>query len=380
MPSVLVVGGGYAGLRAALTLDRYLSSEWEIDLLDRLPAHQLLTRLPEVVGGRLSPDQAQVPFSRVLPRRVQLIQADVTEIDSATRLVVAETGKWVPDRLLVALGSVPSFDSIDGARSRSMVLRSVSDAVALRSAIQALWTRPVSPHVVVVGAGYTGTEVAGELVALDRRTGGAVAAMHVTIVAQDSTLLPHGNPELARVAERKLRDAGVRLILGVRVRSVDPESLTTEEGEVLTADVVVWAARSRAAPELMTPPGGRGLDDRVRVDPYLRAYGADGVYVLGDEGLAYDYSHDRPVAASAQLAVEEGRIAADNLVREIRGRPLREFRPRVVGEALSLGDDGVAELGGIVVTGRAALAVKQMALARYLAGLGGPGLIADYMP
>jgi len=235
--------------------------------------------------------------------------------------------------------------------------------------------------VCIVGAGYTGTEVAGELAEwnLRLRRAGARQRLEVTVVAQDPGLLPEGNARLAAIAERVLRSKGVAFDLGATVFGLEPGRLLLE-GSALPADLILWAARSRASPALGDSGWRRGPDGRVRVDPYLRAEGLDRVYVAGDTAFAYDYRRDRLAPASAQLALAEADLVARNLAAESAKRSLREFRPRQIGEALSLGGkDGAAEVTGVVVSGRSALAVKEAALLRYLASLGGVQLAASYV-
>jgi NADH dehydrogenase len=102
------------------------------------------------------------------------------------------------------------------------------------------------------------------------------------------------------------------------------------------------------------------------------------VYVAGDIASIYDYRRDRAVPASAQAGLAEASLVARNILRQAQQEPLLEFEPRLVGEALALGDDAVAEVAGVVVAGAAARTVKQAALWRYLYDLGGRSLVTDY--
>jgi NADH:ubiquinone reductase (H+-translocating) len=112
---------------------------------------------------------------------------------------------------------------------------------------------------------------------------------------------------------------------------------------------------------------------KIAVDPYLSVEGQERIFACGDASSAYDYAKGQVSASSAQLALQEGDVVARNIDAMVRGRPLREYRPRVIGEALSLGgDDAVAEVGGLLLFGRAAAVVKRAALLRYLAGLSFP--------
>lgn len=380
MPSVAVIGGGYAGVAAVQRLAALLDSTWSIVLVDRNSYHQLTARLPEVIAGSIRESKACIPYSQFLPKRVAVQQAEVIDIDPDTRTVKTSGSESAHDALIVALGSAPDFLNVSGGKEHSLVLRSISDAVRIRNQIRELLRSHDHAHVVIVGAGYTGTEVAGEFVEQARRAL-AMTNRHLetTVVAQDSHLLPEGNHRLAPVAERLLRAKGVSFVLGKAVQEISSNEVRVEGSLSLSAELVVWAAHSTVAAPIPAGSWTRGQDGRIHVDPYLRSVAHDRVYIAGDVGLPYDYERGTTVPPNAQLAVQEGRLAAKNLVAGLNGRPLEEFKPRILGEALSLGGrDGVAEVAGLVVSGRAALAVKRGALARYLTNLGGFQLASQY--
>ena len=380
MPGIAVIGGGDAGIAAARRLDRLLDNRWSIKLVDRSADHQLLTRLPEIVGGRLHPARACVPLRSVLGRRIQVVQGKVTQIDPDRRRVEMTDKELIADWLVITVGSVPHFLGIPEAKEHALVMRSVADAVRFRERVEEELGARKRVHIVIVGAGYTGTEIAGEVADWSKRLRreGSERRLSVQVVAQDERLLPEGNPRLAAIAQRVLESKGVRFSLGTTVFGAERDRLLLERS-ALEADVILWAVRSEAPPALLTDQWRRGRDGRVRVDPYLRAVGHDRVYLAGDAALVYDYRRDRIASANAQLAVEEGRMVARNLAAEISGRRLHEFRPRLLGEALSLGaTDGAAEVTGVVVTRRAALAIKEAALLRYLTSLWGWQLAACY--
>ena len=230
-------------------------------------------------------------------------------------------------------------------------------------------------RILIVGAGYTGTELAGELASL--RESRRVAA-EIIVVADVDRLLPQGNEGLAEVARQVLLSKGVELCLQRGVHKVENGCVLLSDGRCIEADVIVWAAQTEPSP-VGTAGWALGPLGRIVADSYLRASGQSHTFVAGDTAHIVDPSSGVPLPASAQLAVQEGRSAALNVIRAIRGDPLREFRPRVAGEALTLGgSDGVAEVAGVVLTGRRALAVKRAALARYLLTLGGPRLLVRY--
>lgn len=376
MKRVVVAGGGYAGLQAALRVARS-GQRCAIVVVDQNASHQLITRLPELVGGLIGPERALIPYRRVLPPGISHIQTDVTSIDPESVAIETKDGRVAGDVLVVAFGSSPDFRGVPGAQEHAYPMRSVSEAAALRQRLEQAVAERAHVHVVIVGAGYTGTEVAGELAEWNRRLGGS-RAISVTVVAPESGLLSEADPRLGVAAERILREKGVRFRLRHGVTSVERDRVLVTPGEPCPADVVIWAARAHAAPPRL--PGGEPVaDGRIPVDPYLHPGRYDQVYLAGDVAAPYDFRLDRLVPPSAQMAVEEGRAVGSNIAAMLAGREPSEFRPHMLGEALALGGtDGVADVGGIILTGRAAGAVKQAALLRYLWGIGGARLAGEY--
>ena len=377
MPSVCILGGGYAGLRVARALSGRLESGWTITLVDRGTCHQLITRLPEVVAGTIAPEAACLPFATVLTRRVTHLAADIASVDLESRAVTTSHGEVRADIVVIAFGTAPYRALIPGAVQHTTPLKSVEDAVRIRDTIAGMRRSQSLVSVVIVGAGYTGTEVAGELTApgyADRRSAG-LGRVSVRLVAEDPRLLPQASTRLSNAVETILRARGVPIHLGQSVDRVDGSGVHTRTGDSYGADLVIWAGETRVAWNVIQPAAIHDASGKLPVDPYLRVRGDEDTFACGDIALVYDFAHGRVAASSAQLAVQEGDTVARNVASRATGRPPVEFRPHVLGEALGLGDsDGAAEVGGAIVTGRAAIAVKRAALVRYLAGLSRPRL------
>lgn len=375
MPAVCILGGGYAGVRVARELAARLDRTWSITLIDRGDCHQLITRLPELVAGKIEARDACVPYERLFLQRVRHLRAEVVAIDLVTRRVDTSEGILHPDMLVIALGTAPDIIGIPGPDAHCLPVKSVSDAVHLRDTLTELRSRRKPTRVVIIGAGYTGTEVAGELSAPDYRLPSSRGPrwIDVRIVAEDTRLLPQADPRVGAAVERILVARNVPLDLGLTVQRVDETGVWTESRAHFEADLVVWAGQTRVAVEVQARFGKEEPTAKLEVDPYLRVIGQKSVFACGDASCSFDYVHARVSPSSAQLALQEGDIVARNIEATIRGQSLQEFRPRVLGEALSLGgSDAVAEVGGILLSGRAAAAVKRAALVRYLAGLSVP--------
>jgi NADH:ubiquinone reductase (H+-translocating) len=378
MPAVCVLGGGYAGLRVARELPGRLDHSWSITLVDRGECHQLITRLPEVVATKIPARDACIPFKDLLNRRVQHLRADIQAVDLATRRVHTSAGPLQPDVLVIAVGTTPDFLNIPGAATHSATLKSVQDAVRIRDKIAELRSGQPLVRVVIMGAGYTGTEVAGELSAPDyaRRTGTGLGAVEVCIVSEDARLLPQASSRLSAAVERILRTRHIPLYLGQSVRRVDATGLETEGRDVFPADLLVWAGQTHVSFQVLGSAGSDAAGGKLRVDPYLQVGNDGSIFACGDVASVFDYARGSIAASSAQLALQEGQTVARNIGARADGRALEEYRPRSLGEALGLGGkDAAAEVGGLIVSGRAAAAIKRAALVRYLTSLSVPSTV-----
>jgi NADH dehydrogenase len=374
---IVILGAGYAGVQAAQALAR-IAGTHRVVLVDRLPYHQLITQLPAAASGRLPLARTAIPLTRVISPRVTIVRTDVTSIEPAPGVVQTGAGAIRADVLVIGLGGVASDLGVPGALEHAIPLKSVRDARRIVERIRALRASQPLTRVIVIGGGYTGTEVAGELTARSgRRPGDGEIA--ISIVQPDARLLPQGDPKLSDVVGRILSRRGIAMHFGVWLRAVAADGVTLDSGLALPSDLTIWAARTRPAPAVRgvftwTPEG------RIEVDPYLRAVGSTHTYVAGDLAAATDLESGTLLPASAQVAVPAGRLVGENIIASLAGRPLSEFHIRLLGEALALGArDGAAEVAGVVTRGRLAIAAKRAALLRYLMQLDGTGLIRDYL-
>jgi len=163
---------------------------------------------------------------------------------------------------------------------------------------------------------------------------------------------------LADAVQRILTKRGVRTLCGLWLSEVGAEGICLDTGEKLAADLVVWTASTRPTPVVkqtfeISPEG------RIPVDPYLRPPNSERVYVAGDLAALQDL-HGRLYPASAQIAVAQGTRIGQNIIAELAGKLPVEFKPRLLGEALTLGRHAAAaEVGGVLSTGRLAHAMKR---------------------
>jgi NADH dehydrogenase len=341
-----------------------------VTLVDRQNHHLFQPLLYQVATAALDPGDIAMPIRRIVRRQanVEVILAEAVTVDASARRVILSDGALSYDYLIVATGVVPSYFGHDDWSRYAPGLKTVEDALEMRRRI--LWAYEAAERepdaerrrdwltFVVVGGGSTGVELAGALAELARRVlAGDFRAIdpretRVLLVEAGPRILPNFPPELSARAERKLGRLGVEVVTGQMVTAVDGEGISFGARR-LEARTVLWAAGVEASPLARSLNAPLDRAGRVRVRPDLTVPGAPEVFVVGD--LAALERDGRPVPGLAPGAIQEGRHAAANILRALRGEPLLPFRYRDCGTLATIGRAAaVAELGPVRVSGWAA--------------------------
>ena len=346
---VIIIGGGFGGLRAAKALK---AAPVDVTLIDRRNFHLFQPLLYQVATGSLSPGEIAAPLRSVLRRQknTRVLLGEVVDIDPASKVVRLGDGARLPyDSLIVATGAQSSYSGHDEWREWAPSLKSIEEATTVRHKIYYAFEvaeRIVDPAerrawltFVIVGAGPTGVEVAGAIAEIARQTlrhdFRSIVPGEARIILMDgaSRVLRPFPEELSRKASRTLAGLGVEVRTGVRVKGVDKEGLTYEGPDGLLrldARTVIWAGGIAVTPLARTlakrtcaetDKGGR-----IKVGPNLAIPGSPDVYVIGDMALSVDAS-GKALAGVAQVAMQQGTYAAHDIVRKVRGKPpLPPFR------------------------------------------------------
>ena len=370
MPRILVLGAGFAGLWAALGAARKCdesgarAADVEILVVDRHPYHNIRVRNYEV-----DLDEVAIPLAKLLdPVGVKHRIGEVEAIDPARReVVVAADGRretLAYDRLVLTLGSELVRPAIAGLAAHGFDIDTYEAARRLDAHLALLGKGGASEAaatVVVVGAGFTGIEVAAEMPAkLDRA--GVAGKRRVILVdpgpVAGASIGAHGQPVVAEA----LSSLGVETRCGVRVKAVDGDNVTLDSGEVIATRTVVWCAGMRASRLTARLSGECDRTGRLPVDDYMRIKGLGDVFAAGDVACArLDGKHE--TVMSCQFARPMGRYAGYNVAADLLGEPMLPLHIDWYVTVLDLGGWGALYTEGwdrkVRTTGAAAKETKR---------------------
>jgi NADH dehydrogenase len=329
MARILVLGAGFAGLWAAIGAARKLDEigaparEVEILVVDRNAYHNIRVRNYEVDLSEVA-----IPLAELLdPIGVKHRLAEVQAIDPATRQVTVATSERREmldyDRLVMTLGSELVRPAIPGLAAYGFDVDTYAAALRLDTHLATLGEQAASEGrstVVVVGAGFTGIEVAAEMP--DKLDRAGVTADRRIILVDPSAVVGATIGEHARpVISEALLALGIQTRLGTTVRAIDPNGVALSSGEFIPTQTVVWCAGMRASSLAAALPVERDRYGRLPVDQFMCVTGLTNVFAAGDVAFSLvDGVH--PTVMSCQFARPMGRFAGHNVVADLFGLPM----------------------------------------------------------
>jgi NADH:ubiquinone reductase (H+-translocating) len=368
---VVIVGGGFAAVKFAKTLRNKLrGSECEILLFNRENHMVFHPLLADVAGASINADAAAAPLRQMLPgvecrtERVQRIDLPSSEIefDSASGTLA----RLHYDHVVVACGAESNLGIIPGMTEHAFPFKVVSDAIDLRQhivrqmenaeAASELDRRRWYLSFIIVGAGFSGAEVAGEINELVRSSTRFYRNFRkedvtVTLVHSQDQILPEVVPKLRAFAQKRMQKAGITMLLNTRAVAATHEGIQLQDGRMLAGATVVCTIGTTISPivERLDVAKERG---RIRTVPDMRIEGQTNAWAIGDCAFIVNAFDHKPSPTTAQFAERQGRQAALNLIRILRGQPTQPFRFKALGQLCSIGGyEAVAEMLGMRFSG-----------------------------
>lgn len=332
---ILIIGGGFAGFWAAIAAKRVAAARARVTLISRGPLLELRPRLYEANPEALGVD-LRAPLAAA---GVGFMQGEAASIDTAARAVTLASGDVLPyARLVVATGSVMRRPPVPGAVDAYSV-DTRADAIAFDRRLAVIARGRQHSTIAVIGAGFTGVELALELRDRIAAHHGDSEGLRIVLVDRAQAVGVELGAGPRSLIEAALASARVELRLGATVAALAANRVTFDDGTVLEADAVVLATGMVAADFVRHVPGERDALGRVVVDRSLKALAAPEVFVTGDAAAA-DTGDGHRALQSCQHALQMGRFAGENAARDLLGLPLLTYAQLRYVTCLDLGRAG----------------------------------------
>lgn len=351
MKNIVVIGAGYGGLTAALRLERLLKRHpfFKVHLIDKNPFHTIKTQLHEAAVRKA---EVSIPLYKILKNRnIQFHLGEVQNIDVENKTVQIKD-KLLPYLfLIIAIGSKVNYYNIRGMAKHSFPLQTLYDADKIYEHISNVCARSASEkdeskikenlRFVIGGGGLSGVEFAGELA---DHTLNCVANYNVDksnveiiIIEAANRLVPFMDENFSERIKNRLIEKGVKVLLGSKIIKRTADEVFLSDRKVIKSKNFIWTGGIRISDLIKRGGLKTSSVGRLIVDEYLQSEGNKYIYAIGDSANAVNPVTNKPVPAAAQFALQQGRLAAENICAEIFGKLKKSYYPKVIGEVVSLG-------------------------------------------
>ena len=359
-PKIVIIGAGFAGLRAVANLAKV---DAEVLLIDRNNYHTFVPLLYQVATGFIPPKTVAYPLKKYLSscNNARFCQAEVLAIDFKRKFITTDRENINYDYLVIATGSKTKFLGVDGAPKYTYPLRTLNDAVALRDRILSNIERAVTCNdwdrrqqlltFTIVGGGATGVELAGALQELTQAiltqeyTELDPKQVRIILIHSKQRLLADFPKHLGDYTGRQLRRRGVKIHFQTRVRSVMPGAVELDEGTIIETATIIWTAGVEANLPSDADKISTAKREQVCVRSTLQLLDYPEVYAVGD--VAYVEHDGKPLLGIAPEALQQGTAVASNLKRQLQKLSPKPFNYFNKGTAAIIARNaGVAYLLG----------------------------------
>jgi len=362
--NIVVIGGGFGGTQLVKKLERNLSDEWRVVLISEENYTTFNPMLAEVVGASVLPSHVIAPIRRMV-RKTRFISARVTSVDTKAKAVhfegEAQDASISYEHLVLAFGSRANTDLVPGMAQHAMPFKLLGDALKLRNRVVEQMEkaefeedpeiRKWLGHFVIIGAGFSGVEVAGAIQDFIQSSHRHYPRLHdedltVTMIHRADLPLKEMSSSLGLHALERMPLRGIRMWMDSRVEEVDERGVITDTYGRVDAATVVCTIGTKPNPlvEQMNIPNERG---RILVNEDMSVVEHSNLWAIGDCALvcnAHDGKHAPP---TAQFAIRQGQQLADNILHVVRGESTQPFNYQSKGAMATIGHlNGVAELPG----------------------------------
>jgi NADH dehydrogenase len=371
--NIVVIGGGFAGTTVAQALEKRLPAPYRVVLVSDESFTTFNPMLAEVVGASVFPEQVIVPIRQIL-RHSRFIMATVQDIDYERRTVhgitLAGPREIDFEHLIFAFGTRANLELVPGMKEYALPLKLVGDAMSIRNQVLRrlacieLETDPAVRrrlgHFIVVGGGFSGVEVAGELADYLHSVRHFYKLVRdeelaVTILQDGNRLLPEMPEALGVMAAQRMAGRGINIRLGARASRISAEGVVLQDGEFLSGSTVISTIGTKPNPLIERLAARIGLPierGRIATRGDMSVPDLPVIWAAGDCAVVHNEATGQPSPPTAQHAVAQAHQLADNLIRRLSGSETRPFSFVAKGMMATIGHmKGVASIYGIRLTG-----------------------------
>ncbi|TGG87953.1 NAD(P)/FAD-dependent oxidoreductase [Geotoga petraea] len=361
---IVVLGAGYGGVLTAKKLAKKFKKrdDVSITLIDKNPYHTMLTELHEVAAGRAPETAVRIELEKIFAgRKVELVMDHIGNIDFKQKKLEGKDKTYDYDYLVLGTGSKPTFFGCKGAEKNALTLWSFDDAVRIKhhiinSFIKAsketdVWKRRKLLSFIIIGSGFTGVEMAGELGEWVNRLSEdyGIDRAEVKIYNMDmlKKILPMLEDSLIDKTCNRLRKLGIEILTESNITEVKEDRVVINEEREIEANTIIWTAGIEGSEVIQNSDDvetvARG---RVETDEYLRAKGKKDVFVVGDNIFFIPEGEEKPVPQMVENAEQSSDLVAENLTATINEKELEPYKPKFHGVMVSVGGRyAVAQVG-----------------------------------
>lgn len=359
---IVIVGGGFGGLKLASALTR---SDYQVVLIDRNNFHQFQPLFYQVATSGLEPSSIIFPFRKIFQKKknVHIRLAEVNKIDYQQHELYTSIGSIGYDYLVIATGAGNNFFGNANIERFAMPMKSINESLRLRNIIlerfeEALSVRKSEREAyltfVIAGAGPTGVELAGTLAEMKRYILPKdypelnFQQMRIVLVEGGERVLGAMDAKSSEKAHHYLKNLGIEIRLATLVSDYDGTVIQLKGGDTISSKTLIWAAGIKGNFLDGLPDASKGPGNRVLVDGFNKVEGTDNVYAIGDVAvMTADVNYPKGHPQLAQTAIQQGKNLARNFRRELDGGKWQAFRYRNLGSMATVGrNKAVVELPG----------------------------------
>ncbi|MFM2269677.1 MAG: hypothetical protein RL757_3118 [Bacteroidota bacterium] len=350
---VVIVGGGFGGLEIAR---RLADTPYQVVLLDRNNYHQFQPLFYQVAMAGLEPSSIVFPFRKVLQKAENVLfrVASLQEIFPSEKYVMTEQGRIKYDYLVLAMGADTNFFGNQRIAENSIPMKSVSEALFLRNSIWGDYEKALLVQtneeqqslmdIAIVGGGPTGVEIAGALAEMKRDIIPKeykelnYREIDICLIQSGDKLLNTMSENASKSSLAFLQKLGVRVMLNTQVVDYDGETLTMKDGSTMKSRKLIWAAGIAANPAKGLPESVVTYGKRIKVNGLNQVEGFDNIFAVGD--ICYTESEAKFPKGHpqvAQVAIQQGKNVAKNLISLTKNRAVKNFVYRDLGSMATVG-------------------------------------------